>query len=276
MPRVAGWSPVSSPRKPAPLTAVARFEYQGSVKTGVPEASDVVALPGGRFAVVSDTKAALTLVDANGKAVKLALPGLKNGSSQLEGVAYDPVKKRLFVSREEKGELLRYDWDATKKGAVPVLDQRIELSGLTGPANKGIEGLAYIPGELSPTGQPQLLLAKEGKPRELLLARESGKGDLLPIKLDKEALAVCRDFSAATIDPKTGHLFVSSDESASVAQIKLSRDGNKVIGRLVQSLPLRDEKGKPIARVEGLAFNERGDLFVLSENTGRLHQLARR
>lgn len=275
MPRVSGWTPVAATARRQPQTQAARFAYQGSVKTGVVEASDVTALPGGRFLVVSDTKHTAAVVDQAGKAVKLQLPGLKNGNSQLEGVAYDPVRKRLFVAREESNELLRYDWDATKKNAEPTLDQRIELQGFKGPKNKGIEGLSYIPGEFSPTGTPQLLLAKEAQPRELLLARDSGKGDLLPIKMDKQALAVCRDFSGAAVDPKTGHLFVTSDESATVAQLKLQRDGDKVVAKLVQAFPLHDERGKPIARVEGLSFNERGDLFVLAENTGKLHRFDR-
>lgn len=275
MPRVAGWSSVNTARRVAPLTAAAKFEYGGTLKTGVKEASDVTALPGGRFLVVSDTHSAVTLIDQDGKASKLELPGLKNGNSQLEGVAYDPEKKRLFVAREEKGELLRYDFDPGKKGGGPSLDARIALD-LKGPTNKGVEGLAFIPADVSPTGQAQLLLAKEGKPRGLFLARDSGKGEPLPIKLDKEALAVCRDFSAAAVDPNTGHLFVSSDESATVAQLKLVRDGDKVIGKLVQSIPLRDEKGKSLERVEGLSFNERGDLFVLTENNGKLHQLSRK
>ena len=188
---------------------------------------------------------------------------------------HDPVRHHLFVSREESRELLRYDWDASKD-KEPVLEKRIQLED-KGSANKGFEGMAYVPGAASPTGEPQLLLAKEGNPRELVLIGDGGKASKpLPIKLDPEVKAVCRDFSAVTVDPKTGHLFLSSDESATVAQIKLVRDGDKVIGKLVQSFPLRDEKGKSLDHVEGLAFNERGDLFVLTENNGKLHQLNRK
>ena len=158
-----------------------------------------------------------------------------------------------------------------------MLEKRIDLEGLKGPTNKGVEGLTYLPGEVSPTGEPQLLLAKEGKPRELLLIGDGGKAKKpLSVKLEREVLAVCRDFSAVTVDPRTGHLFLSSDESATVAQIKLVRDGDKIIGKLVQSFPLRDDKGKPLDRVEGLSFNEKGDLFVLTENNGKLHQLNRK
>lgn len=275
MPRISGWNVARSPR-PAPETAAARFEVAGVLKTGMAEASDVVALPGGRFMVVGDKSDKVTIVGADGKRTDLELPGLKNGKSQLEGVAYDPVRHHLFVSREESRELLRYDWDANKKDA-PVLEKRIDLEGLKGPTNKGVEGLTYVPGEVSPTGEPQLLLAKEGKPRELLLIGDGGKAKKpLSVKLEREVLAVCRDFSAVTVDPRTGHLFLSSDESATVAQIKLVRDGDKIIGKLVQSFPLRDDKGKPLERVEGLSFNEKGDLFVLTENNGKLHQLNRK
>lgn len=132
------------------------------------------------------------------------------------------MRHNLFVSREESRELLRYEWNPDKK-APTVLEKRFEVDP-GGPLNKGIEGLAFISGDVSPTGQPQ--------PQPLLA--EHGKGKQLPIKLAREVLALCRDFSAVTIDPKTGHLFLASDESAAVAQIKLVRDGDKVIGKLHQ------------------------------------------
>ena len=156
-----------------------------------------------------------------------------------------------------------------------MLEKRIELDA-GGPPNRGFEGIAYLSQNVSPTGEPQLLLAKEGKPRQLSLIGDGGKGKPLPIKLEREVLAVCRDFSAVTVDPKTGNMFLASDESATVAQIKLMRDGDQVVGKLVQSFPLRDEKGKTLDKVEGLSFNEKGDLFVLTENDGKLHQLSRK
>lgn len=271
--RISGWSPVT-PQRVAPETAAARFALQGTLSTKMPEASDVVSLPGGRFLVVGDRKDSAVLVGPDGSRHSLKLPGLPNGNSQLEGVAYDPLRHHLFVMREEKRELLRYEWNANKDKA-PVLEKTFDLKSWGGPTNKGIEGLAYVPGDVSPTGTPQLLLAKEGKPRELSLIGDGGKGKALTVKLEKEVYAVCRDFSALAIDPKTGHLFVSSDESSTVAQIRLSRDGDKVVGKLVQSFPLRNEKGKALERVEGLTFNEKGDLFVLTENDGKLHHLAR-
>lgn len=275
MPKVTGWSPVSAPR-PVPEHGAARFELSASFDTKMAEASDVTALPGGRFLVVGDRKDEAFIVDGTGDRKKLELPGLKHGKSQLEGVAYDPERKHLFVSREEAREVLRYDWDALKKDA-PRLDKTIQLpkSETKGPTNKGVEGMAYLPGDKSPTGEPQLLLAKEGKPRELFLYADSGKGKPLPLKLESAVKAVCADFAAVAVDPKSGDVFILSEESATIAQVKLLRDGDKILGRLVQSVPLRDERGKQLERAEGLTFNQKGDLFVLSENDGVLRQLKR-
>lgn len=274
MPRISGWN-ATTPKRPAPEAGAAKFELSNSFKTRMPEASDVTALPGGRFLVVGDRRDEAFIVEADGKQRKLDLPGLKNGKSQLEGVAYDPVRHHLFVAREEARELLRYEWNPDKDKPA-VLEKTFEFERKKGPTNKGVEGLTYVGADVSPTGKPQLLVAKEGNPRELFLYDDGGGGKPLPIKLEREVTAVCRDFSAVTIDPRTGNAFISSDESATVAQVKLVRDGDKIIGKLVQSFPLRDEKGKALERVEGLTFNEKGDLFVLTENDGKLRQLSRK
>jgi len=44
----------------------------------------------------------------------------------------------------------------------------------------------------------------------------------------------------------------------------------------VQSFPLRDKKDQPLPRIEAPTFNDEGDLFVLTENDGVLHKLARK
>ena len=254
----------------------ASFENARRIKTGVKEASDVVALPGGSLLVVSDTSDKVTIVGKDGKTEKLELPGLpKNKPSQFEGVAYDPVRHHLLLSREEKREVWRYEWNP-EKGKKPKLDQTFDVKHLGGPTNKGIEGLAYLSGEQSPTGRPQLLGVKEGQPRELLLFDDGGGGKPKPVKLEDQVKDVCKDFSAVAVDPKTGNIFVSSDASSTVAQIQLVKDKGELKGKLVQSLSVRDDKGKPLARIEGLTFNAKGDLFVLTENDGALLKLDRK
>lgn len=250
----------------------ARFDVAERINSSVKEASDIVALPNGQLAVVSDTKKSLRVIWPRGSQRKVELQGVK-GTSQYEGVAYDPVKQKLFVSREEKGEVLRYAW---KGGSdAPKLEAKIEME-LSGPANKGIEGLAYLPAAQSPTGEPQLIAAKEGSPRQLLVFRDSGKGEPLKVELESQLKDVLKDFSAVAIDPKTGNLFLSSDESSVIAQVRLVRDGSKLRARLIQAIPIRNDDNKPLGRIEGITFNARGDLFVLTENDGAVHELRRK
>jgi uncharacterized protein YjiK len=255
-------------------TKPARFEGAERTKTKVSEASDVVALPGGRFLVVGDTSATVSVLEADGSLRKLKLPNLGKGASQLEGAAYDPVRHHLLLSREESREVVRYEWDPDQT-QEPKLEKRFKLEYVNGPRNKGLEGLAYLQADFSPTGKPQLLAANEGNPRELMVLDDGGGGKPLAVRLEKQVRDVLRDFSAVAIDPKTGNVFLSSDESSTVTQVRLVRDGGTLRGQLVQSFPLRDSKGKPLERVEGLAFNEKGDLFVLTENNGVMHKLAR-
>lgn len=274
--RIAGWNIGAATNRGGTRNlarGAAKFEVAEKTKYPVKEASDVVALPGGKFLVVGDRADKVAIIDAEGKLTKLKLPGLPSGNSQLEGVAYDPVRHHLLVSREEKGEILRYEWDA-EKDAAPKLEKTFKLK-IDGPSNKGVEGLAYLSGELSPTGRPQLLAAHEGSPRELLMLGDGGGGKPMKVELEDQVKSVCKDFSAVAVDPKTGNVFISSDESSTVAQIELKRQGDKVVGRLVQSFPLRDKKDKPLERIEGLTFNDKGDLFVLTENDGALHKLKR-
>lgn len=272
--RVGSWGPTAAPQGRGPSTGrPAEFEPGKTVKLDIKEASDVVALPGGRFAVVGDRSDAVRLVEADGTVSKLRLPDLRNGKSQLEGVAFDPKRNHLFVVREESRTLLRYEWNP-ERDRPPRLEKAFDLDP-RGPKNKGIEGVAYLPAELSPTGNPQLLLAKEGQPRSLTLRDDGGGGKDLPVVLEAQVRSVCKDFSAVAVDPKTGHIFLSSDESSTVAQVRLVRDGDKVRGQLVQSIPLR-HGDKPLKRVEGLTFDAKGNLYVLTENDGALHRLNRK
>lgn len=271
-----GWNIGSVAKTQTPGAKAARFDVAERTKTDIKEASDVVALPGGRFLVVGDTSDKVGLMEPDGSMSKVKLPHLPNGKpSQFEGVAYDPIKHNLFVSREESREILRFDWDPDKKHD-PTFEKRFDVKHLGGPSNKGLEGLTYLPGEFSPTGQSQLLAAKEGFPRELVLLDKGGSEKPMAIKLDDRVKKVCKDFSAVAVDPKTGNVFISSDESSTVAQIELKRDGDQIVGRLVQSFALRDNKDKPLDKIEGLTFNEKGDLFVLTENDGVLMRLARK
>ena len=105
---------------------------------------------------------------------------------------------------------------------------------------------------------------------------DGGGGQRTPIVLDDQIKAALRDFSAVAVDPRSGNVFLASDESSTVAQIRFVRDGETFRARFIQAIPLRDAKGKPLGRVEGLTFDARGNMMVLTENDGSLHKLTRR
>lgn len=262
----------AGPKHFSPTAAPARFKLEGKGKVDIDEASDLVSLPGGRFLVVSDVSDRAALVKADGKGSSVKLPDLPNGKSQLEAVAYDPSRKRLFVVREEKGELLRYHFDPDKGAAKLEASLKLELEGRS---NDGIEGMAFLSASHSPTGRPALLLAKEDKPMGLFIADDSGK-NAKPIELDKKLKEALRDFSALTVDPRTGHLFVASDEDSAVAELVLERQGKKLVARHLATTKLEDENGKSLNRLEGVAFTSKGDLLVVLENSARMLHYKRR
>jgi uncharacterized protein YjiK len=269
--RVSGSAALSSRGDVGP----ARFKpVDGAIVTGLKEASDVVALPDGRFLVVGDLSDSAALIGKNGRVERLKLEGVRNHHSGLEGVTYDPQKKRLFVASEEKGEILRYDWDAGS-GKAPRLDKTFEVKGFD-DKNKGIEGMAWLSGDASPTGTPKLLVVKEGQPRQLGLLDDKGGGKADLIELDDALKDVCKDFSGIASDPVSGHLFIASDESSVIAEVKLKKKHGKLTAELVQAIPLRDPDDKKIDRVEGLTFDARGNLFVCLENASKLIEYKRK
>ena len=263
-------------------TTPAAFQIADSLDVGISEPSDVTALPGGTFLVVSDLEPAGVLVGR--RKGRVAIPGGPDGESGFEAVAYDAERRRLFVVREERHELVVLAWNGTAEGppeavltrALPAIAPINKKSKKNKKGrNKGIEGLTCLPALHSPTGRAHLLLAKEAKPRALvLLDGEAGDGDPLEIELDPRIEDACKDFSGLAIDPRSGHVFLCSDESATVAEIALSGDGG-LRSELIGVTELRDRRGERLERVEGIAFDGEGDLFVLLENDCKLWRLAR-
>jgi uncharacterized protein YjiK len=255
----------------------AKFKMVGSSKVDIKEASDIVSVPGGGFLVVGDITDQAEYFSPTGQSIRFKLEGVKNGFSGLEAIAFDPASRTLFVASEEKQKLYRYSLSFGADGEKPRvrLDREWHYE-LDGRANKGVEGLAFLPGEHSPTGRPHLVMAKEGDPKQLLLLDQNGEGRPVEIDLDNSIKDAAKDFSALTVDPLTGHLFITSDESSLLAEVKLTRKAGKIKATLVQALPLRDGNGEPLTRVEGCTFDERGNLFILQENSRKLVELKRK
>lgn len=252
---------VSMQPKAAPL---GKFRHDGHINSDVKEASDLAILPDGRFLVVSDTKAKLGIVIPSGRVEHIELEHSGKKASGFEAVAFNPSEQRLFVVREEKNELIRYDWRGSGRASY---DKTFELA-LDGKKNKGIEGACFLP-------KRGLLLAKEGDPKQLLLFAESGKGKPVKIDIAKDIKDACGDFAGLAFDAKSGHLFICSEESSLVVEARLVDENGKLTCKLVAQHALTDKQGKPLERVEGIAVDAQGMLYALSENDGKIHRYKR-
>ena len=262
----------------------ATFRLAESIDVEIPEPSDVTALPGGRFLVVSDLERSAALVARGAKVKRVPLLGHDDADAEsgFEAVAFDPASGRLFVVSEERHELEIHAYRGSPSALPRPLAHRA-LPPLGGARkkrkkkdrNKGVEGMAWLPAALSPTGEAHLVLAKEARPSALVLLDADGAGPPREIALDGRIEDACRDFSGLAVDPTTGRLFLCSDESAAFAEIELLERGGELRAELVGATELRDDRGRPMERVEGIALDERGDLYVLLEDDRKLWRLER-
>lgn len=128
--------------------------------------------------------------------------------------------------------------------------------GFADAGNKGFEGLAWNP------RTQRLLLAKERDPQglfELPLPGEEGAVGALQA-LPSQPLLV-RDISSVAIDPRTGHTLMLSDESRLLVELDLMGRPRSFIALFGGLNGLADG----IDQAEGVAMDERGDIYVIAE-----------
>jgi uncharacterized protein YjiK len=128
--------------------------------------------------------------------------------------------------------------------------------GFEGAGNKGFEGLAWNP------RTRRMILAKERDPQglfELPFPGEDGAAGALEA-LPEQPLLV-RDISSVAIDPRTGHTLMLSDESRLLVELD-------VLGRprsFISLLGGLNGLVEGIDQAEGVAMDERGNIYVVAE-----------
>ncbi len=128
--------------------------------------------------------------------------------------------------------------------------------GFDDAGNKGFEGLAWNP------RTRRMLLAKERDPQglfELPFPGEDGAAGVLEA-LPAQPLLV-RDISSVAIDPRTGHTLMLSDESRLLVELDLQGRPSSFISLLGGLNGLVEG----IDQAEGVAMDERGDIYVVGE-----------
>lgn len=223
-----------------------------------------------------------------------ALPGMER--DEASDLAYSPQTKTLFSVMGKhpflaeltlQGEVLRkiplVGWSnpegvaALEGGRLAIVDERdhkltiVTLSATTqslniadfpqydlGPSanqNKAFEAIAWDP-------RQQRIVLGEERPPALFTWNTDGHG---PLTGDKQSLPSdeldLRNLSALGIDPRTGHMLVLSADSNML--LELDETGEQV--SFMTLLGGFNGLNKRIPRAEGVAMDEQGTLYIVSE-----------
>ncbi|MFJ4372470.1 SdiA-regulated domain-containing protein [Pseudomonas japonica] len=247
-----------------------------------------------RFQSQVEQKASIWLPDYHADIDAKVLPGMED--DEASDLSYDPQRKTLFavmgknpflVELSLNGDVLRklplVGW-ANPEGVAVMADGRLaivdernhdlvlvslddstrELNikdfprydlGASENQNKAFEAIAWDP------AQQRLLLGEERPPR-LFSWRTDGRSALSGTKqeLPNDDLDL-RNLSALGIDPRTGHTLALSADSNML--LELDEQGEQV--SFMTLLGGFNGLAKRIPRAEGVAMDEAGTLYMVSE-----------
>jgi len=242
----------------------------------------------------TEQKASVWLPDYHVDIDAKVLPGMEE--DEASDLSYDPVRKTLFsvmgkhpflVELNLQGDVLRklplVGW-SNPEGVAVMADGRLAITderqhsltfvtvddsttelnikdfpkydlGESDNQNKGFEGIAWDP------AQQRIVLGEERPPR-LFVWRTDGRSALTGTKqeLPNDDLDL-RNLSALGIDPRTGHMLVLSADSNML--LELDEQGEQVSFMTLQG-GFNGLK-KRIPRAEGVAMDEAGTLYMVSE-----------
>ncbi|WP_161866146.1 SdiA-regulated domain-containing protein [Pseudomonas yangonensis] len=224
-----------------------------------------------------------------------ALDGLEE--DETSGLTYNPAtgtlftvtgKNPLLVELSREGEVLRRielkgfadpeGVEMMDNGRMAIVDERrrqlttftlgnddLELDaadfqgfdlGFAEAGNKGFEGLGWD------SRSHSLLLGKERAPLGLFSlpfpGEDGSAGALQPLMAGNPGL---RDISSLSVDERTGHLLVLSDESRML--LELDRAGNPVSFLSLSGGLNGLDRG--IEQAEGVAMDDEGNIYIVAE-----------
>ncbi|MBH3430864.1 SdiA-regulated domain-containing protein [Pseudomonas alkylphenolica] len=247
-----------------------------------------------RFETPAEQQASIWLPDYQADIDAKVLPGMED--DEASDLTYNPASKTLFAVMGKNPFLveLTLDGDVLRKmplvgwsnpegvamlegGRLAIVDERdhtltivtltadtqsLNIADFTpydlGPSanqNKAFEGVAWDP------LQKRILLGEERPPALFSLSSDGHS----PLTGDKQRLPNdeldLRNLSALGVDPRTGHLLVLSADSNML--LELDEKGEQV--SFMTLLGGFNGLSKRIPRAEGVAMDEHGTLYIVSE-----------
>ena len=216
------------------------------------ETSDLAYNPvTGTLFTVTGKSPTLVELSRDGEVLRrIPLKGFSNpeGVAVLEG-------GHVAVTDERRRTLSIFELDPETRelnaGSTPEFDLGFPDSG-----NKGFEGIAWDP------AQGRLLLGKERGPTAMFsLGSDGNQGLGAALRpLPSYGLGM-RNLSALSIDPRTGHILVLSAQSNLL--LELDEQGQPV--SFISLMGGLNGLDSNIPRAEGVAMDESGDIYVVSE-----------
>lgn len=177
-----------------------------------------------------------------------------NGFANLEGVAV-LENGNVAVTDERRRTLSIFTLDPLTR-ELDVHDADEFDLGFADSGNKGFEGIAWDP------AQGRLLLGKEREPTAMFSLASDGSrslaGELQP--LPSYGLGM-RNLSALSVDPRTGHVLALSAQSNLLLELDEAGEPVSFISLLGGFNGLESR----IPRAEGVAMDEAGDIYMVSE-----------
>ena len=189
-------------------------------------------------------------------------PDLHPELGDLEGIAANERGDTVWAVAEDSGVIVELALGA--RGPTVRRTGRLRRPGAR--ANKGFEGVAFLPARHSSTRRDALVAVHEHKPRRVCLFSLPSLRQTHDLTLPPEAKDALDDLADVAVDPVTGLLVLLSEASRRLAVMRLDRQGLQLVSTFDLPLPGKE-------RPEGLAYLSRGRLAVVTEGPPRLLEL---
>jgi hypothetical protein len=241
------------------LTVVAHVDM-GMLSSGLAH------LPGGQLLAISDNTG---VCEVRADASPRKLHRLKDG----EGITTDPSGKFVYVVEEAKGRVTKLEVEEDQDGRIKLkdTDEHRRLPQLKGSKNSGWEGLSFLPAAMAGDGRDHLVCVHEGSPRRIGIYALPDIDSGHTLKLPSNAKDLLPDLADVAVDPRTGHIFVVSDQERMLVELVLVKKNKSANQGMIEQAELVMVSSTqlplgPNQKPEALSFDERGRLWVGLDN----------